>query len=125
MRGRDSSDFFHFFSKSTDRLNAMAITASTLPNSLMKNAWAALYEDKNQLPVISCHAYIPVAGSDSPVRASILGKFIYTQRSSHPIGIGRMMLIMATLSMSVNTKNASSALRSFGATSSIIHFPDV
>jgi len=44
----------------------------------------------------------------------IFGKFIYTHRSSHPIGIGRIAFMSDTLIRKERKKNAISAERSFG-----------
>ncbi len=48
----------------------------------------------------------------------IFGKFIYTQRSSQPIGIGRIALIRETPMRKLIAMKANSAERSFGAIAS-------
>jgi hypothetical protein len=49
-----------------------------------------------------------------PVTAIILGKFIYTPRSSQPIGIGRIAFMSETDMRKVRIKNPNSAVSNFG-----------
>lgn len=91
-------------------LEIIAMVARKPPIWLIKNACVALFENKNPVPVIRCQIYIPAPSSILPVFAIIFGKFIYTPRSSQPIGIGRKTLISETDAIKPNTKNEISAL---------------
>ena len=63
---------------------------------------------------------IPAHSSIEPVMAIILGKFIYTPRSSQPIGIGRIAFMRETEMRNVIIKKPNSAVRSFGFKKSIV-----
>lgn len=74
----------------------------------MKKAKEALSK-ANQIAVISCQEIIPAPFKMASFEAIRRGKFIYTPRSSQPIGNGRITLISETAITKVSARNTNSA----------------